>query len=49
MAGRAGAFGMRVFACDPFLSPDDIRQRQANPTTLDELLAASDYISIHTP
>jgi D-3-phosphoglycerate dehydrogenase len=49
VAGRAGAFGMRVVACDPFLSPDDIRQRQAHPTTLDELLTVSDYISIHTP
>jgi len=49
VAGRAAAFGMRVIACDPFLSPEDIRQRQAHPTTLDELLAASDYISIHTP
>lgn len=49
VAGRAAAFGMKVIACDPFLSPDDIRQRQAHPTTLDELLAASDYISIHTP
>jgi D-3-phosphoglycerate dehydrogenase len=49
VAGRAGAFGMRVVACDPFLSPEDIRQRQAHPTTMDELLAASDYISIHTP
>ena len=49
VAGRAGAFGMRVIACDPFLSPEDIRQRQAHPTTLDELLSISDYISIHTP
>jgi D-3-phosphoglycerate dehydrogenase / 2-oxoglutarate reductase len=49
VAGRAGAFGMKVLACDPFLSPDDIRQRQAHPTTLDELLSVSDYISIHTP
>lgn len=49
VAGRAGAFGMKVLACDPFLSPEDIRQRQAHPTTMDELLAASDYISIHTP
>jgi D-3-phosphoglycerate dehydrogenase len=49
VAGRAGAFGMRVVACDPFLSPEDIRQRQAHPTTMDELLSVSDYISIHTP
>lgn len=49
VAGRAVAFGMRVMAHDPFLSDDDIRQRQAHPTTLDELLAASDFISIHSP
>ncbi|MBI2976330.1 MAG: hypothetical protein HYY33_05210 [Chloroflexi bacterium] len=49
VAGRAGAMGMRVMAYDPFLSPEDIRQRQAHPTTLDELFAASDFISIHSP
>lgn len=49
VAGRAGAFGMKVTAYDPFLSDDDIRKRQASPTTLDGLLAASDYISIHAP
>ncbi len=49
VAGRAGAMGMRVMAYDPFLSEEDIRQRQAHPTTLDELFAASDFISIHSP
>lgn len=49
VAGRAVAFGMRVMAHDPFLSDDDIRQRQAHPTTLDELLTGSDFISIHSP
>jgi D-3-phosphoglycerate dehydrogenase len=49
VAGRAVAMGMKVMAYDPFLSDDDVRQRQAHPTTLDELLAASDYISIHSP
>jgi D-3-phosphoglycerate dehydrogenase len=49
VAGRAGAFGMKVMAYDPFLSDEDIRKRQAAPTTLDGLLAASDFISIHAP
>jgi len=49
VAGRAVAMGMKVMAYDPFLSDDDVRRRQAHPTTLDELLAASDYISIHSP
>lgn len=49
VAGRAVAMGMKVMAYDPFLSDDDVRLRQAHPTTLDELLAASDYISIHSP
>ncbi|MBI5828884.1 MAG: phosphoglycerate dehydrogenase, partial [Chloroflexi bacterium] len=49
VAGRAGAMGMRVMAYDAFLSPEDIRQRQAHPSTLDELFAASDFISIHSP
>lgn len=49
VAARAAAMDMKVLAYDPFLSDDDIRQRQATPATLDGLLAASDFISIHSP
>lgn len=47
---RAKAFGMDVVACDPFI-PDGRHKalgvRQAD--TLEELLAQSDVVSIHTP
>lgn len=49
VAARAAAFGMQVVAYDPYLSDDDIRRRQASPMPLDELLASSDFISIHSP
>lgn len=48
VAVRAAAFGMKVLFADPF-----IRQGQfdapGTPVTLDELLAQSDYISLHPP
>ncbi len=49
VAARAAAMEMKVLAYDPFLSDEDIRGRQAIPATLDALLAASDFISIHSP
>lgn len=49
VAERAIAFGMSVLAYDPYLSDDQIRQRRAAPATFDEVLARSDYISLHMP
>ncbi|GAB4420964.1 MAG: hypothetical protein Kow002_09620 [Anaerolineales bacterium] len=46
---RAAAFGMRVIGYDPYLSGQDIGQRGAEPVSLDELYAASDFISLHLP
>lgn len=48
-AARAAAFGMKVLAYDPLLSETDIRERGAEPATLETVLANSDFISIHTP
>ncbi|TAK10757.1 MAG: hypothetical protein EPO32_14195 [Anaerolineae bacterium] len=45
----AAAFGMRVIAFDPPLSPQEVAARGAQPVTLDELYAGSDVISIHSP
>lgn len=49
VANRAVAFGMSVLAYDPYLTPDQIRQRNAEPTSFDAVLAGSDYISLHLP
>lgn len=42
-------FRMRVLACDPYLSAEEIAARGAEKTTLDALLRRADYISINCP
>jgi len=49
VAGRAVAFGMAVLAYDPFLTSAQIRERHAEPASLDDVLSRSDYISLHLP
>ncbi len=40
---------MNVIGFDPYLSADDIKARGAEPVSLEELIARSDYLSIHVP
>src|SRR5205085_12399095 len=48
VAQRAYAFGMRLVAYDPFVSPDRARQLGvALVPTVEELVAISDFCSIH--
>jgi D-3-phosphoglycerate dehydrogenase len=50
LSRRAIAFGMRVVAYDPYLSASRARSLQVELIEeLDELLAAVDFISFHTP
>lgn len=49
VAALAKAFGMRVIATDPLLAPQEIERRGATAVTLDELIAASDVVSLHCP
>ena len=50
VGAKAAALGMKVKALDPFLTPDQIRAGGAEPvSTLDELYAGSDYLSLHIP
>src|SRR5438874_3527777 len=50
LSRRAIAFGMRVLAFDPYLSASRARTLQVELVEeLDELLAAADFISLHTP
>jgi D-3-phosphoglycerate dehydrogenase len=49
VARRARAFGMDVLGYDPMLTPEQIRGRVAEPADRDELLARSDFISLHLP
>jgi D-3-phosphoglycerate dehydrogenase / 2-oxoglutarate reductase len=49
VAKRAQAFGMKVLAYDPYLTPARAAAMQVEAVTLDALLAASDYITVHMP
>jgi D-3-phosphoglycerate dehydrogenase / 2-oxoglutarate reductase len=49
VAKRAAALGMQVLGYDPFLPAEEIGRRNAQPVSLDELFARSDFISIHVP
>jgi D-3-phosphoglycerate dehydrogenase len=45
-----GGFGMRVLGYDPWLPPDRIRERGAEPVeALPDLLGACDLITVHVP
>lgn len=46
VAKRAQAFGMKVIAYDPYINSFEFGELKPN---LDDLLAESDYISLHTP
>ena len=46
---RAVAFGMNVIAYDPLISEDDIKERGAEPVSLQDLFAWSEFISLHLP
>ncbi|MDP3761690.1 MAG: hydroxyacid dehydrogenase [Ramlibacter sp.] len=50
-ATLARGLGMRVLACDPMLQPHDAvwAQHGVQATTLDELLAQADVVSLHVP
>jgi D-3-phosphoglycerate dehydrogenase len=47
VAQRALAFGMRLVAYDPFVSPDRARQMSVELVDLETLMAVSDFVSIH--
>ena len=49
VANRAAAFGMKILAYDPLVPPDQIRQRCGEPVSLDEILARSDFLTLHIP
>ena len=46
---RAQSFGMHIAGYDPYVSPDYARIIGIDLMPLDELLAASDFVTIHTP
>ena len=49
VARRAQSFGMRLVGYDPFVAPDYARRIGVELLPLDDLLAESDFVTLHTP
>lgn len=49
VARLAGSLGMNVIAYDPFISDEAAEKRGVKPVSFDELLARSDYVTLHVP
>jgi D-3-phosphoglycerate dehydrogenase len=49
VADRAKGLKMRVIVYDPYIRPDVLEKLDLEPVSFEELLARSDYITIHTP
>ncbi len=49
VAERAAAFGMRLIAYDPFVTAERARQMRVDLLPLDQLIAESDFVTIHLP
>ena len=49
VAQRALAFGMRLVAYDPFVSAERARQMSVELMGVDQLVAESDFITVHLP
>lgn len=49
VAQRSLAFGMRLVAYDPYVSPDRARQMSVELVSLEELCSRADVITIHLP
>jgi D-3-phosphoglycerate dehydrogenase / 2-oxoglutarate reductase len=49
LARKVRGLGIELVAFDPYLADEEITALGARPLPLEELLAASDFVSIHTP
>ena len=49
IAQRARAFGLRMMAYDPFISETVLLSHGVLPSTLDEVMSQSDFVSMHAP
>ena len=49
VAERCAALKMKVLAFDPFVTKEIMQQFAAEPQILDDLLAKSDYVTLHCP
>ena len=49
VAKRAAGFGLRIAAYDPFVPNDAIAEAGATPLSLAEVVAGSDFLTLHLP
>jgi D-3-phosphoglycerate dehydrogenase len=49
LAPKAQAFGLRVITHDPYVAPDVLAKAGVAGVSFDDLLARSDFVSIHAP
>jgi D-3-phosphoglycerate dehydrogenase / 2-oxoglutarate reductase len=49
MVPKAKAFGLEVITYDPYVSQDHLKSLGVESVSFDELLARSDFISVHAP
>ena len=49
VARRAQGFGMRLVGYDPFLTPDHASRIGVELMSLEDMLAESDFVTLHTP
>jgi D-3-phosphoglycerate dehydrogenase len=49
IAARAQAFGVAVWAHDPFADPDRLKADNVRPVSFNQLVTGSDYLTIQTP
>src|ERR1044072_3298499 len=49
VAARARAFGMTVLAVDPYFTKEAAREQGIELSSLDEIFATADFITLHTP
>ena len=43
------AFGLKVLACDPYISEEDFKNAGAQPASREEAIRQADYLTLHTP
>lgn len=49
VAKRAAPFGLSLLVSDPYVSPDEVTSRGAEPLSLDDLLRRADIVTVHSP
>ncbi len=49
VAKKVSAFETSVLVYDPYVDPDKIKETGAEPLELDELMAQSDFVTLHCP